>query len=333
MEKFHHYCFGREVHIITDHKLLVSIFKKDVATLSQHIQCILLKIHQYRVQIIYKPGPKIFIADWLSRHNHTEGKDKPIKDLDIWIDAIQSMKDISECMSISQIQQASAQNDHLHCLKSFLFAGWPSTKEELHTDLKPYWSYRDKLAIIDGVMLKGRHIIIPTSLKQQVLDQLHTNHMGIEKTKLLACESVYWSDINVDIEKYIKSCATCLEFQQMQPKEKKIHHDTPLRPWEVLGVDVFHFNNKNYLCIVDYHSKFPMAKRLEGLSAESLIATIKIIFAKCGILHKLMSDAGTNFVSDKFQKFCNSISDEQAVLSMYHHQSNGQVKACIKFIN
>ena len=28
LKKFHHYCFAREVHIITDHKLLVAIFKK-----------------------------------------------------------------------------------------------------------------------------------------------------------------------------------------------------------------------------------------------------------------------------------------------------------------
>ena len=53
-------------------------------------------------------------------------------------------------------------------------------------------------------MLKGRHIVIPTSLKQQVLDQLHTIHMGIEKVKLLICESVYWYDINADIKEYIK---------------------------------------------------------------------------------------------------------------------------------
>ena len=79
LEKFHHYCFGREGLVITGHKPLVSIFKKDVATLSQRIQCILLKIHQYRVQIIYKPGPHIFIADWQSRHNHVEEKDQLIK--------------------------------------------------------------------------------------------------------------------------------------------------------------------------------------------------------------------------------------------------------------
>ena len=65
LEKFHHYCLAREILIITDHKPLVAIFKKDVAMPSQHIQCILLKIHQDMVQIIYKPGPEIFIADWL----------------------------------------------------------------------------------------------------------------------------------------------------------------------------------------------------------------------------------------------------------------------------
>ena len=47
---------------------------------------------------------------------------------------------------------------------------------------------------------------------------------------------------------------------------------------------------------------------------------------------KLMSDTGTNFVSDRFRKFCNSINVKQAVSSAYHHQSNRQVKTCIKFI-
>ena len=118
----------------------------------------------------------------------------------------------------------------------------------------------------------------------------------------------------------------------MQQKEMIIHHDIPLRPWEVLGADIFYFNNKNYLCIVDYHNKFPVIKRLEGLSAESLITTTKVIFAKYGIPQKLMSDAGTNFGFRKFWQFCKTINVEQAVSLAYHHQSNGQVKPCIKFI-
>ena len=71
---------------------------------------------------------------------------------------------------------------------------------------------------------------------------------------------------------------------------------------------------------------------MEGLSAKNLTNAVKIIFAKYGIPQKIMSDAGTDFVSDRFQKFCRAINIEQAILSVYHHQSSGQVKACIKFI-
>ena len=181
------------------------------------------------------------------------------------------------------IQQASAQDDHLQKLKNLIIAGWPNTKDMLYANLMAYWLYRDELAVIDGVILKGRHIIIPTNLRRQILEQLHTDHMGMEKTKLLAHESVYWLPINADIDNFIRKCPTCLHFQQMQLKEKIIHHDIPLCPWEVIGMDVFHFNNKNYLHIIDYNSKFPVIKNLEGLSAESLITTTKIIFTEYGI--------------------------------------------------
>ena len=255
-----------------------------------------------------------------------------MQDMDICVDAIQNSVDMLECISMAEIQQASSQDDHLQQLKKFTITGWPNTKDELHANIRLYWPYRDEPAIIDGIILKGRHIIIPYSLRQQVLAQLHTSHMGIEKTKLLARDSVFWSNINADIEGYIKHCATCLKFQQMQPKEKIIHHNIPLRPWEVVSADVFHFKNKHYLCIVDYNSKFLVIKRLEGLSAENLINTIKLIFTEHGIPHKIMSDVGTNFIADMFWQFCKSIYVEQVISSVYHHQSNGQVEACIKFI-
>ena len=226
LEKFYHYCFGQEVLVITDHKPLVAMFRKEVATLLQHIQHIMLKIHQYRVQILYKPGPETFIVYWLLRNNHIEGKDKPIKDIDIQVNAIQSSVDMPECISIEEIQQALLQDVHLQQLKTFIIAGWPHTKDKMHTDIRPHWPYRDELAVIDGIILKGRCIIIPDSLKQQVLAQLHINHIGIEKTKLLACESVFCHNINTNIESYIKLYATCLEFQLTQPKENSSRHTT-----------------------------------------------------------------------------------------------------------
>ena len=40
-------------------------------------------------------------------------------------------------------------------------------------------------------------------------------------------------------------------------------------PWELVGADMFMLHNKNYLCIVDFHSKFPVNKETEDLSADS----------------------------------------------------------------
>ena len=97
----------------------------------------------------------------------------------IRIDTIQNTTDIPECMSILQIQQMTTQDEHPQCLKNIIITGWPNTKDQLHSDIRPYWSYKDDLAVIDGIFIKGRHIAIPENLKQQALDQLHVNHMGI----------------------------------------------------------------------------------------------------------------------------------------------------------
>ena len=252
--------------------------------------------------------------------------------MEVCIDVIQTATDIPECLSMTELQQESSQDCHLQKLKNIITAGWPDSKDDINAELKLYWSYIEELAVIDGIILKGRHIIIPNSLRQQVLNQLHTKHMGIEKTKLLPCKCVYWYSINADIKKYIKQSLTCLEFQLMQPKENIIHHDLPLRPWEVVGADIVHFNNVNCLCVVDYNSKFPIIRRLQGLLAEHLINAVTAIFTEYGILQKIMSNTGKNFVSERFRQFWKSINVEKAVSSAYHHQSDGQVEACIKFI-
>ena len=45
-----------------------------------------------------------------------------------------------------------------------------------------------------------------------------------------------------------------------------------------------------------------------------------------------MSDTGGNFVLDKCKQFCKNLNIEQATSSSNHHQSIGQIEACIKFI-
>ena len=234
-------------------------------------------------------------------------------------------------MSIPQIHQVSVQDKHLQWPKGYIIAGWPDIKDQVQEDIQMYWSFKDDMTVIDGIIMKDRHVIIPERLKSQTLDQLHINHMGIEKTKLQVHESIYWVNIKDDITNFINNCTTCFTFQQTQPKDKIEHHYIPVCPWDVIGADMFTLSNKYYLCIVDYHSKFPI--KTEDLSPDSLILTSKVIFAEYWLPKKIMSDMGSNFISDKFKTFCKSLNIEQAFLSSYHHQSNGQVEACMQLVN
>ena len=81
--------------------------------------------------------------------------------MDASVGVVQTLMDVSACMLIQHIQWATAQDEHLQQLKCFINAGYPESKEQLHPDIRPYWSSRDSMAVIDGVIMKGRCIIIP----------------------------------------------------------------------------------------------------------------------------------------------------------------------------
>ena len=111
LEKFHQYCLAREVLIITNHKLLVATFKRCGNVSAVHT------MHSFKNSSVQGPD---YIQTWawdfhcrLAVPTQPQGgKDKPIKIMDIRIDAIQSVTDIPECILISQIQQASVQDEH-----------------------------------------------------------------------------------------------------------------------------------------------------------------------------------------------------------------------------
>ena len=45
--------------------------------------------------------------------------------------------------------------------------------------------------MFDNIAMKGKRLIIQFVLQKQILQQLHSNHTGIEKMRLLAYELVY----------------------------------------------------------------------------------------------------------------------------------------------
>ena len=134
-------------------------------------------------------------------------------------------------------------------------------------------------------------------MKMQILSQLHSNYMGIEKTWLLAHESIYWVKMNADIQNTEKHCLTCLEYQNMQPQEKMECNEVLAKPWKVVCADISLINNSNLFCMLDYYSKFLVVKKADSMLAEDLIHATKIVFTELDLPKKFVSDAGKNFVS------------------------------------
>ena len=66
-EKFHHYVYNKDIKIHTDHKPLESIFKKPLSKCPPRIARMMLSLQKYRLNVQWKPGKEMYIADALSR--------------------------------------------------------------------------------------------------------------------------------------------------------------------------------------------------------------------------------------------------------------------------
>lgn len=76
----------------------------------------------------------------------------------------------------------------------------------------------------------GHSVIIPTKLRQQILQEFHTSLLGMVKTKMLARSYVWWPNIDLEIENLIRKCIPC---QRHQPSPKK----SSLIPWKTNGAE------------------------------------------------------------------------------------------------
>ena len=61
--------------------------------------------------MLYKAGPKLFIVDWLSRHNHSKNRDEEIPMMSLNINAIETCADIPECIMAEEIRYAILEDD------------------------------------------------------------------------------------------------------------------------------------------------------------------------------------------------------------------------------
>lgn len=75
MERFNQYTYGRKVFVESDHKPLEIIHKKPLISAPKRLQRMFLRLQKYDLEITYKPGKEMYVADALSRA-HTKRQTK-----------------------------------------------------------------------------------------------------------------------------------------------------------------------------------------------------------------------------------------------------------------
>ena len=92
----------------------------------------------------------------MSRQNHKGNKNDEIPDIKININAIHMRTDIPNCMTVKEIQQATTKDYHLQHLRAHIIKAWPESRNEVPQEIRLYWTFSDDMAVIDGIILKGR---------------------------------------------------------------------------------------------------------------------------------------------------------------------------------
>ena len=80
-------------------------------------------------------------------------------------------------------------------------------------------------------------------------------------------------------------------------------NDIAVYLFQIVGVDLFHWNGQNFLLVVDYHSKYQEIKRLYSTTSVLVIQKMKMTFSRLGIPKVVRSDNGTQYSSRSFKRF------------------------------
>ena len=181
--------------------------------------------------------------------------------------------------------------------------------------------------------MKGDRLVIPSSMQVQILAKLHESHQGIEKTRLRARATVYWKNINRDIDEIVRKCDVCQQMQRSQPHEPLKQHEVPTRPWQIVGTDLFVVNRDSYLIICDYYSKFPFVYNIDGqVTSDAVIKRMKGVFAEQGCPTRVVSDNGGHYSSFAFRKFAEAWGFDHVTSSPHYPQSNGFIERQIQTV-
>lgn len=330
LERFHYFIYGKRCTVNTDHKPLEAIFKKKLSSCPARLQRFVLRALKYDIEVKYVKGTEVPIADALSRVSPLPvPANGELPQLDIHF-VTRTLP--ASPTRLQQIREETTNDPTLSTLRDAIYKGWPDKREKCPVVLHEYWNFREELTIEDGIILKGDRIVVPTSLRKEILSIIHQGHLGQEKCLLRARTSVFWPGLTKDVVNLAKECDPCQRHQNKQQKQPILQPEPPNYPWQRLNSDLFEFKGHQYLLVSDQYSKFPVIRKLSSTTSQAIITHLKSIFAEHGIPAQLVSDNGPQYSAKEFQDFTESYGIEHVTSSPHYPQANGSSERMVQTV-
>ena len=181
-----------------------------------------------------------------------------------------------------------------------------------------------------------RQVVVPASLRKTVLTQTHSDvlggHFGQDRTYALIQLRYYWPGMYTDVSTFVSQCISCNQKKRPCSKIKAPLQPLPIpsSPFERISVDVVgplpvtHSGKKYLLCFTDHLTRYPEVFAVSDIKA-STVARIFFdeIVCRHGAPRELLSDRGTNFLSNLVKETCKLFGTQQKFTSPYRPQTNG----------
>ena len=230
LEKFHQYTYGRPVTVQSDHKPLEVIVKKPVYEAPKRLQCLLLRLLVYDVNLLYRKGSQMELADTLSRAYLPEVNLTSVQKED---EAVNMAQDLPVSAARDDDIHKHVEEDHeLQELIKVILTGWPDDKSQVPNSAVPYYNVRDELTVLNGVTFRGERVVAPTGkfLRRDMLQRIHASHLGIDGCQRRARECLYWPRMSSEVKDYVQQCDVFRSTHSMRSRKNHYsptmyHHD------------------------------------------------------------------------------------------------------------
>lgn len=182
VKRFHANLYGRRFTLITDHKPLLAILgpKSGIPPLAAaRMQRWAQILTAYDYELEFRKTELHGNADALSRFPLESSIDSALPPA-----ALYHFEFFDAGVTEADVCQATRQDPMLKEVFERLKFGWKAEDSSSH--LAEFFRKRLELSIEGGLILWGRRVVIPESLRSRVLALLHEDHLGIVKMKAVA---------------------------------------------------------------------------------------------------------------------------------------------------